>query len=70
MIGVNMCITIATLWKQGRSKSEISRVTGHDRKTVRKVIKSSEEGKIKPDQKKRTSILDPYHEKILEFLEQ
>ena len=42
MIGVNMCITIATLWKQGRSKSEISRLTGHDRKTVRKVIKSSE----------------------------
>ncbi len=70
MIGVNMCITILTLWKQGRNKSEISRLTGHDRKTIRKVIKSSKEGKVRPEHKKRISIIDPYQEKILEFLEQ
>ena len=70
MIGVNMCITIQTLWKQGRSKSEISRLKGHDRKTVRKVIKSSKDGKVRPEPKKRTSILDPHKEKILALLEE
>ena len=70
MIGVDMCITIQTLWKQGRSKSEISRLTGHDRKTVRKVIRGIEDGKIRPEQKKRASILDPYKENILELIEQ
>jgi len=70
MIGVDMCITIQTLWKQGRSKSEISRFTGHDRKTVHKVIKAIKDGKIRPEKKKRASILDPYQEKILELIEE
>ena len=70
MIGVNMRITIQTLWKRGISKSEISRLTGHDRKTIQKVIKALKDGKVRPEQKKRASVLDPYQEKILEFLEE
>lgn len=70
MIGVHMCITIQTLWKQGKSKSEISRLTGHDWKTIDKVVKAIDEGKLQPEKKKRPSLLDPYKEKVLEFLEQ
>lgn len=70
MIGVYMSITIQTLWKQGKNKSEISRVTNHDWKTVDKMIKALEEGKIRPDQKTRGSLLDPYRDKILQLIEQ
>lgn len=38
-----MYTTILTLWKQGKSKSEISRITKKDRKTVQKVIKRYKE---------------------------
>ena len=69
MLGLNMCITIQTLWKQGKNKSEISRLTNHDWKTVHNVIKALEQGKSKPDKKPRKSLLDPYREKILELLE-
>jgi transposase len=34
MIGNAMYTTILTLWKQKKSKSEIARITGHDRKTI------------------------------------
>jgi transposase len=43
MIGYAMHTTILTLWKQGKSKNEIARVTGRDRKTVRKIIHKYEE---------------------------
>lgn len=43
MIGYAMHTTILTLWKQGKSKKEIARITQKDRKTVRKVIKKYEE---------------------------
>lgn len=43
MIGYGMHTTILTLWKQGKSKKEIARITQKDRKTVRKVIKKYEE---------------------------
>ena len=39
-----MYTTILTLWKQGKSKSEIARVTGKDRKTIRQIIKRYEGG--------------------------
>ena len=64
-----MCITIQTLWKQRKSKSEISRLTKHDWKTVDKIIKAMDEGKLRPEKKKRQSILDPYRERILELIE-
>ncbi len=70
MIGVSMCITIQTLWKQGKSKSEISRITGHDWKTIDKIIKAIDQGRIRPERQKRRGFVDPYREKVLEFLEE
>ena len=65
-----MCITIQTLWKQGKSKSEISRITGHDWKTIDKIIKAIEQGRAQPKHQKRKGLVDPYREKVLEFLEE
>jgi len=62
-----MNITIETLWKQGRNKAEISRVTGHDWKTVSKTIKCLERGHY-PEKKPHPSLLDKYKIEILEYL--
>jgi len=48
MIGVAMYITIKTLWERCRNKSKIARLTGHDWKTVARMIKAIEEGKKLP----------------------
>ncbi len=45
MIKIPMQITIKSLYKKSYNKSEISRLTGHDRKTVRKIITTLESGK-------------------------
>lgn len=70
MLGVAMYTTIKTLKELGRNKSEIARTTGHDWKTVNKVIKDLERGKELPVMKDRDSIIDPYKEKVLELLGQ
>lgn len=64
-----MNITIETLWKQGKNKSEISRLTGHDWKTVQKTIRCIQNGGY-PAKKVREKLLDKNKEKIVEFLEQ
>ena len=64
-----MFITIKTLWEKGRNKSEISRQTGHDWKTINKIVRQIQKGRKCPEQKERIKKLDPYKEKILEFLE-
>ncbi len=69
MIGIAMYTTIITLWEQGKSKSEISQVTGHDRKTVRKIIKNHKEGKQFNSKKRSSSKLDDFKEEILKLLE-
>jgi transposase len=66
MLGVAMYTTIRTLFKKGLNKSEIARTTGHDWKTVNKVIKS---GDKPPDKKPHPRILDPYREDVLEYME-
>ena len=38
MIRINMYTTIITLYKQGNSQRQISKLTNTDRKTVRKII--------------------------------
>lgn len=48
MIGVAMYITIKTLWERCRNKSKIARLTGHDWKTVARIIKAIEQGKKLP----------------------
>lgn len=65
-----MNITIETLWKKGHNKSEISRLTGHDWKTVFKVIKQIERSGAYPKKKPHPRKLDAYKSKIQEFLEQ
>lgn len=68
MLGIAMYTTIKTLWGLGKNKSEIAGLTGHDWKTVSKVIKKVEMGIEEPEMKERGSILDPYKEKIVKML--
>lgn len=70
MIGNAMYTTILTLWKQKKSKSEISRITGHDRKTIRLIISKYElEGKESPSKKVSCLKLKSYEEEIVKLLE-
>jgi transposase len=66
MLGVAMYTTIRTLFKKGLNKSEIARTTGHDWKTVNKVLKS---GDFPPKKKPHRRILDPYREDVLKLME-
>ena len=59
---------IRHLYNEGLNISEISRKTGHDRKTVRKYIQQSNLGKSNKRQSKG-SILDPYKDYIVSRLE-
>lgn len=68
MLGLSMNITIETLWKLGRNKTEISQSTGHDWKTVSKTIKCLEKGQY-PKKKPHPRQLDNYKSEILEYLE-
>ena len=48
MLGVAMYTTIKTLMEKGMNKSQIAQATGHDWKTVAKVIKNIGVGKEWP----------------------
>ncbi len=65
-----MYTTIKTLWKKGRNKSEIARATNHDWKTVDKIVKKLEKGIEVPSYSSRQTIIDPYKEAILKYLQQ
>jgi transposase len=70
MIGIPMYTTIITLHKQGHSCRSISRLTGHNRKTIGKIVKSyREEGKELPVEQKRKSKLHEWHPEIIKLLE-
>jgi len=64
-----MYTTIKTLWEKTKNKTEIARLTGHDWKTVAKVIKNIEAGIEIPQYKPRSSLIDSYREKVLKLLE-
>ena len=70
MIGVAMYTTIKTLWKKHKNKALIAKLTGHDWKTVAKRIREIEEEKEYQAKKPHPRILDPYHEQILQWLEE
>ena len=70
MIGVAMYTTIKTLWKKHKNKALIARLTGHDWKTVAKRIKEIEQEKEYQIKKPHPRILDPYHEQILQWMEE
>ena len=42
MLKFSEYMTIQTLWKKGNSKNKIAKITGHDWKTVAKIIKNYE----------------------------
>jgi len=69
MLGEAMYTTIHTLWKKGLNKSEIGRATGHDWKTVSKVIAKLESGLSWPEKKPHPCLLDPHLETVLELIE-
>ncbi|MEA3280143.1 MAG: IS21 family transposase [Thermodesulfobacteriota bacterium] len=69
MLGEAMYITIHTLWKKGLNKSQISRATGHDWKTVTKVIKKLKSDQPWPEKKPHPCLLEPHKEKVLELIE-
>ncbi len=69
MLGVEMYTTIKTLWERNTNKTQIAKLTGHDWKTVAKVIKRIERGDEYPVKKPHPKILDDYHEKILDWIE-
>ena len=64
-----MYTTIKTLWEKTKNKTEIARLTGHDWKTVAKVIKNIKEGTQIPQYKPRQTLIDKFKEKVLGFLE-
>ena len=58
MIEIGYFMTIITLYKQGESQRKIARLVGHDRKTVRRIIKLyKEKGVIEPIRKQKESVL-------------
>jgi transposase len=70
MLGAAMYTTIKTLWEQGYNKSEISRLTGHDWKTISKVINAIKSGQETPVKKPHPRVLDKHKEKIMEWIEE
>jgi len=63
-------MTVITLYKQGISQRKIAKLVGHDRKTIRKIIKKYEKDGIKePMEIRRGCVLDEHKEKIVELLE-
>lgn len=64
-----MVTTIMTLWEKHKNKTLISKLTGHDWKTVDKVIKMIESGKEYPKKKPHPRLLDPYREQICEWID-
>ncbi|HNY10795.1 MAG TPA: IS21 family transposase, partial [Candidatus Wallbacteria bacterium] len=69
MKGVEMHYTVQTLWKLGKSKSQIARELRIDRKTVQKIIKLIEgnNGEVKPVKTEKPSIMDEYRDYVLEL---
>lgn len=63
MLGVEMHTTIETLFKKGYNKTQIGKILGIDRKTVRNVLKQIDQNGYVV-RKKTGSIIDPYKEYI------
>lgn len=70
MIGTPMYTTILTLYKQGKSQRQIAKVTGHDRKTVKRIIdKFNSAGIELPGTYERKSKVTKWHKEIVKLLE-
>ena len=64
-----MYITIQSLMERGLNKSQISRITKHDWKTVSKIVEKIKSGETAPIQKPHPSILDSKKGEVLELIE-
>ena len=64
MLGVAMHTTIKTLWERTKNKTEIARITGHDWKTVAKVIKNLEAGIETLEYKSKETLIDDHRNKV------
>ena len=69
MLNISMYITIKSLWELGNNKTQIAKITGHDWKTINKVIKRISEGKVYPEKQTRYKVLDDYQTEIVNWLE-
>lgn len=66
MLREAMYTTIKTLWLKGHKKAQIAKLTGHDWKTVDKVIKTP----VAPVRKKHKRKLDNHKERVLDLINQ
>ena len=70
MIGIPMYTTILTLHKQGNSQRQIARSTGHDRKTVKRIIGRFISANIElPPIIQRDNKIQVWHKEIVTLLE-
>jgi len=69
MLGAAMYTTIKTLWEKTKNKSEIARITGHDWKTVSKVIKDIDKGIEIPEKKPKPTVIDNFKQTVLKLIE-
>ncbi len=65
-----MYTTILTLYKQGKSQREIAKLTGRDRKTIKRIVyKYNSTGIESPTQKQKESQVFKWHEEAIKLLE-
>ena len=73
MLKIGMYMTIITLWQQGQSLRAISRATGRDRKTIKKVIEKykTDGSDVAMDAIKhhKPSSVELYKDQVIEYLE-
>jgi transposase len=60
--------TIKLLKKRGNTDTEIAKVLGRDRKTVRKALAEPADKRL--ERPKRGSLVDPYDDKILQWIQE
>jgi len=70
VLKVEEWIRVREMARQGVSLSEISRQTGHDRKTIRRVLSGEEPRLVRRPAKPRGSKLDPFRDYLLARLDQ
>jgi len=65
-----MYTTIKTLYEKKISQNQIAKMTGHDRKTIRKIIREIQKGHSVPQCKSYSRQLDAYKEQIIRWIEE
>jgi len=70
MIKIGYYMTIITLYKQGESQRKIAKLVGHNRKTVRRIIKRYErDGITEAPRSRKESVLEGYKGQIIGLME-